>query len=88
MERSNRHPADRLTDLRERIRQLEAEEAELGSAILMITAATPSKRMFASQNRKRVDLEELRFLDTAKTTDCVRCTSPFCSRVSGAVPGR
>jgi hypothetical protein len=58
----NRHPADRLADVRSEIKRLEAEEAELRIYLL----AHPNDRegddyvvSIASQSRKKVDLKRL-----------------------------
>jgi len=62
MESSNRHPADRLADVRSELRRLEAEEEQLRAYLL----EHPQDRIGAEhvatigeQQRKRVDLKAL-----------------------------
>jgi hypothetical protein len=58
----NRHPADRLADIRSEIKRLEAEEEKLRTYLL----EHPNDRIgeehiavIGSQSRKRVDLKDL-----------------------------
>src|SRR6516164_5411353 len=58
----NRHPADRLADVRSEIKQLEAEEAKLRAYLLEHASDRTGEEHVAvvgSQSRKRVDLKAL-----------------------------
>jgi len=58
----NRHPADRLADVRSEIKRLEAEEERLRSYLLEHPQDRTGEGHVAtvgSQNRKRVDLKGL-----------------------------
>jgi hypothetical protein len=58
----NRHPADRLADIRSEIRQLEAEEEQLRAYLLEHPQDRTGQEYTAivgSQSRKRVDLKAL-----------------------------
>ena len=62
MEPSNRHPADRLADIREQMRQLEAEETKLRDYLLHHPddlCGHDYEAIVANQNRNRVDLKGL-----------------------------
>jgi hypothetical protein len=62
MEQTNRHPADRLADIREQIRQLESEEAKLRAYLLHHPddlCGHDFEAIVASQTRKRLDLAGL-----------------------------
>jgi hypothetical protein len=58
----NRHPADRLADVRSELKRLEAEEAELRAYLLEHPedrAGQEHVAIVGSQSRKRVDLKGL-----------------------------
>jgi hypothetical protein len=58
----NRHPADRLADVRSEIKQLEAEERDLRAYLLEHPedrAGQEHVAIVGSQSRKRVDLKAL-----------------------------
>ena len=58
----NRHPADRLADVRSEIKQLEAEERDLRAYLLEHPedrAGQEHVAIVGSQSRKRVDLKGL-----------------------------
>jgi len=58
----NRHPADRLADVRSEIKQLEAEEAKLRAYLLEHPQDRTGEEHIAvigSQSRRRVDLKGL-----------------------------
>jgi hypothetical protein len=58
----NRHPADRLADVRSEIKRLEAEEAKLRAYLLehpQDRAGEEHIAIIGSQSRKRVDLKGL-----------------------------
>jgi nitrogenase molybdenum-iron protein alpha/beta subunit len=58
----NRHPADRLADVRSEIKRLEAEEAQLRAYLLEHPADRTGEEHIAiigSQSRRRVDLRGL-----------------------------
>ena len=58
----NRHPADRLADVRSELKRLEAEEAELRAYLLEHPedrAGQEHVAIVGSQSRKRVDLKAL-----------------------------
>ena len=58
----NRHPADRLADVRVEIKRLEAEEAKLRAYLLEHPADRTGEQHIAvvgSQSRRRVDLKGL-----------------------------
>jgi hypothetical protein len=58
----NRHPADRLADVRSEIKRLEAEEVRLRSYLLEHPADRTGEEHIAvvgSQSRRRVDLKGL-----------------------------
>jgi len=62
MEPSNRHPADRLADVRSEIKRLEAEEEQLRAYLLEHPESRTGEAYIAvvgSQSRKRVDLKGL-----------------------------
>jgi hypothetical protein len=58
----NRHPADRLADVRSEIKRLEAEEAKLRAYLLEHPSDRTGEEHIAvigSQSRRRVDLKGL-----------------------------
>jgi len=58
----NRHPADRLADVRSKLKRLEAEEAKLRAYLLEHPTDRTGEEHVAvvgSQSRKRVDLKAL-----------------------------
>ena len=58
----NRHPADRLTDVRAELKRLEAEEAQLRAFLLEHPQDRTGEEHIAvigSQSRKRVDMKAL-----------------------------
>jgi hypothetical protein len=58
----NRHPADRLADVRSEIKRLEAEEVELRAYLLEHLADRAGEEHIAvigSQSRRRLDLKGL-----------------------------
>jgi hypothetical protein len=58
----NRHPADRLADVRSEIKRLEAEEGKLRAYLLehpQDRAGTEHIAVVGSQSRRRVDLKGL-----------------------------
>ena len=62
MEPSNRHPADRLADVRSEIKRLEAEEEKLRAYLLEHSCDRVGEEHIAvigSQSCKRVDLKAL-----------------------------
>ena len=62
MERSNRHPADQLADLRERIQQLESKRPTSVPTYFTIPTnfvGSDYKAIVGYQTRKRVDIEGL-----------------------------
>ena len=63
MDRANRHPVDRLSDVRSEIRELEREEAELRSYLLHHPddlVGVEYIALVSSRSYKRVNMESLR----------------------------
>ena len=63
MDRANRHPVDRLSDVRSEIRELEREEAELRSYLLHHPddlVGVEYTALVSSRSYKRVNMEGLR----------------------------
>ena len=63
VDRANRHPADQLSDVRSRIRELEQEESELRSYLLRHPddlVGSEYVALVSPRSHKSVDMESLR----------------------------